>query len=127
MWQCRRSGLFSRRGRISTVNRTRSSAASKRTLKTVCELNVTDPVEGVNEGVNEGVKFLFADIRKNSRKQTNELALLIGKSVQTVERYVKKLKDAGNVGMWQLSERLAARILAQYRFCRDMLISWRED
>ena len=76
---------------------------------------MTDPVEGVNDGVNEGVKILFADIRKNSRKQTNELALLIGKSVQTVERYVKKLKVAGNVGMWQLSERLVAKISALFR------------
>ena len=56
-----------------------------------------DPVEGVNEGVNEGVKILLAAIRKNPGKRTNELALLIGKSVQTVERYVKELKGAGDI------------------------------
>ena len=48
-----------------------------------------DPVEGVNEGVNEGVKILLAAIRKNPGKRTNELALLIGKSVQTVSLYVR--------------------------------------
>ena len=64
----------------------------KSDAETVRELNVADPVEGVNEGVNEGVKILLAAIRKNPGKRTNELALLIGKSVQTVERYVKELK-----------------------------------
>lgn len=68
----------------------------KSDAETVRELNVTDPVEGVNEGVNEGVKILLAAIRKNPGKRTNELALLIGKSVQTVERYVKYNK--GNIG-----------------------------
>ena len=65
----------------------------KSDAETVRELNVTDPVEGVNEGV----KILLAAIRKNPGKRTNELALLIGKSVQTVERYVKELKGAGDI------------------------------
>ena len=69
----------------------------KSDAETVRELNMADPVEGVNEGVNEGVKMLLAAIRKNPGKRTNELALLIGKSVQTVERYVKELKAAGDV------------------------------
>ena len=53
--------------------------------------------EGVNEGVSEGVKILLAVIRKNPGKRSNELSLLIGKSVQTVERYVKELKGAGDI------------------------------
>ena len=69
----------------------------KSDAETVRELNVADSVEGVNEGVNEGVKSLLAAIRKNPGKRTNELALLIGKSVQTVERYVKELKGAGDI------------------------------
>ena len=82
----------------------------KSDAETVRELNMADPVEGVNGEVNEGVKILLAAIRKNPGKRTNELALLIGKSVQTVERYVKKLKAASNVGMWQQSESLAAKV-----------------
>lgn len=54
-------------------------------------------MHGSDEGVNEGVKFLLAVIRKNPGKRTNELALLIGKSVQTVERYVKELKGTGDI------------------------------
>ena len=53
--------------------------------------------EGVGEGVNEGVKILLAIIRKNPGRRANELALLIGKSVQTVERYVRELKVAGDI------------------------------
>lgn len=52
---------------------------------------------GIDEGVNEGVKKLLAVIRKNPGKRANELALLIGKSVQTVERYVKELKNTGDI------------------------------
>ena len=50
-----------------------------------------------DEGVNEGVKVLLAAIRSNPGKRANELATLIGKSVQSVERYVKALKDGGLV------------------------------
>ena len=57
--------------------------------------------EGVNrvddEGVNEGVNSLLAAIRQNPGKRANELATYIGKSVQSVERYVRKLKDAGKI------------------------------
>ena len=50
-----------------------------------------------DEGVNEGVKVLLAAIRSNPGKRANELATLIGKSVPSVERYVKTLKDGGLV------------------------------
>ena len=57
--------------------------------------------EGVNaqshEGVNEGVNLLLAAIHQNPGKRANELATYIGKSVQSVERYVKTLKDAGKI------------------------------
>lgn len=57
--------------------------------------------EGVNsvndEGVNEGVKQLLEVIRSSPGKRANELATLIGKSIQTVERYVKTLRDAGEI------------------------------
>ena len=36
-------------------------------------------------------------IRANPGKRANELATLIGKSVQTVERYVRSLRDEGEV------------------------------
>ena len=49
------------------------------------------------EGVSEGVKMLLDVIRAHPGKRANELATLIGKSVQTVERYVKALKDGGQV------------------------------
>jgi len=50
-----------------------------------------------DEGVNEGVKILLDVIRTNPGRRANELATLIGKSVQSVERYVKALKEAGAV------------------------------
>lgn len=46
-----------------------------------------------DEGVNEGVKLLLSVVRANPGRRANELATLIGKSVQTVERYVKSLKE----------------------------------
>ena len=49
------------------------------------------------EGVSEGVKMLLDVIREHPGKRANELATLIGKSVQSVERYVKALKDSGQV------------------------------
>jgi len=51
----------------------------------------------LNEGVNEGVNQLLSVIRANPGKRANELATLIGKSVQSVERYVKILKDGGEI------------------------------
>jgi len=51
----------------------------------------------VDEGVNEGVKILLEVIRTNPGRRANELATLIGKSVQSVERYVKVLKETGEV------------------------------
>ena len=57
--------------------------------------------EGVNvkndEGVNEGVNLLRQVVKSNPGKRANELATLIGKSVQTVERYVRALKDNGEI------------------------------
>ena len=53
--------------------------------------------EGKGEGVNEGVKTLFKAVVDFPGRRANELAVLIGKSVQSVERYVKTLKDAGKI------------------------------
>ena len=57
--------------------------------------------EGVNqnidEGVNEGVKLLLDAIRNSPGKRANELATFIGRSVQSVERYVKTLKAEGKI------------------------------
>lgn len=57
--------------------------------------------EGVSlkncEGVNEGVTALLGIVRANPGKRANALAPLVGKSVQTVERYVRALKDAGKI------------------------------
>ena len=50
-----------------------------------------------DEGVNEGVNQLLALIATNPGKRANELAVLVGKSVQTVERYVKALKARGEI------------------------------
>ena len=50
-----------------------------------------------DEGVNEGVKLLDSVIRANPGKRANELAVLIGKSVPSVERYIKSLKDSGKI------------------------------
>lgn len=50
-----------------------------------------------DEGVNEGVKLLVSVIRANPGKRANELAVLIGKSVPSVERYIKSLKDSGKI------------------------------
>ena len=49
------------------------------------------------EGVNEGVNALLNVIVTYPGKRANELATLIGKSVQTVERYVRALKDSGKI------------------------------
>ena len=50
-----------------------------------------------DEGVNEGVNALLNVIATCPGKRANELAALIGKSVQTVERYVRTLKDSGKI------------------------------
>lgn len=50
-----------------------------------------------DEGINEGVNQLLALIATNPGKRANELAVLVGKSVQTVERYVKALKARGEI------------------------------
>ena len=50
-----------------------------------------------DEGVNEGVNALLDVIATYPGKRANELATLIGKSVQTVERYVRTLKDCGKI------------------------------
>ena len=53
--------------------------------------------EGVNRGINEGVNVLLDVIRRNLGKRANELAGHIGKSVQSVERYVKALRETGRI------------------------------
>ncbi|MBQ4440204.1 MAG: Fic family protein, partial [Kiritimatiellae bacterium] len=50
-----------------------------------------------DEGVNEGVNALLNVIATYPGKRANELAALIGKSVQTVERYVRTLKASGKI------------------------------
>ena len=50
-----------------------------------------------DEGVNEGVNQLLSLIATNPGKRANELAVLVGKSVQTVKRYVKALKARGEI------------------------------
>ena len=50
-----------------------------------------------DEVVNEGVNALLDVIAIYPGKRANELATLIGKSVQTVERYVRTLKDCGKI------------------------------
>lgn len=57
--------------------------------------------EGVNsssyEGVNEGVNQLLSVIVAHPGLRANGLATHIGKSVQTVERYIKSLKASGAI------------------------------
>jgi ATP-dependent DNA helicase RecG len=49
------------------------------------------------DGINEGIKTLCEIIAQNPGRRTTDLAGLLGKSVPTVERYVKALKDRGKV------------------------------
>lgn len=59
------------------------------------------PRDGVNEGesdgVNDGANLLFETICHYPGKRANELATLVGKSVPSVERYVKSLRTAGMI------------------------------
>lgn len=41
--------------------------------------------------------MLLAAISQNPGKRANELATYIGRSVQSVERYIKTLKNAGKI------------------------------
>ena len=50
-----------------------------------------------NEGINEGINQLLSVICSRPGARANKLATLIGKSRQTVERYVKTLKDCGQI------------------------------
>ena len=50
-----------------------------------------------DEGVNGGVSVLLDVIRRNPGKRANELAGHIGKSVQSVERYVKALRETQRI------------------------------
>lgn len=50
-----------------------------------------------DEGLNEGINQLLSVICSRPGARANELATLIGKSQQTVERYVKTLKDRGQI------------------------------
>lgn len=45
----------------------------------------------------EGINRLLSVICSRPGARANELATLIGKSQQTVERYVKTLKDRGQI------------------------------
>lgn len=48
-----------------------------------------------HEGLNEGLTLLLSLIRENPGKRAKDLAALVGKSLQTVERYIKALKEKG--------------------------------
>ncbi len=70
-------------------------------LRLMGQSTIVKTDEGVNghsdEGVNEGVKLLYAAVVQNPGKRANELATYIGRSVQSVERYVKILKADGKI------------------------------
>ena len=53
--------------------------------------------EGINEGVNDGVNQLLSVVVANPGLRANALAMLVGKSVQTVERYIRVLKVAEKI------------------------------
>ena len=50
-----------------------------------------------DEGINEGINQLLSVICSRPGARANKLATLIGKSRQTVERYIKTLKDCGQI------------------------------
>lgn len=79
--------------------RDRVSETQKELLRLMGESIQID--EGVkssaDEGVNEGVNQLLAVISSNPGLRANILATHIGKSVQTVERYIKSLKASGSI------------------------------
>ena len=50
-----------------------------------------------DEGINEGINQLLSVICSRPGARANELATLICKSRQTVERYVKMLTDCGQI------------------------------
>jgi ATP-dependent DNA helicase RecG len=52
-------------------------------------------IEGVNEGVNEELTLLYNQIAKNPGKKANELNEQVNKSLSTVERYLRILKEQG--------------------------------
>ena len=74
-------------------------------MKEGVDVEVKPPIDPINaraddpmnEGVNEGVNQLLTIVAENPGKRANDLASLIGKSVHTVERYVKLLKTAGKI------------------------------
>lgn len=53
--------------------------------------------EGINEGLTEGLSSLLSLVKNKPGKRTRELAALLGKSSQTLERYLKTLKEKGLV------------------------------
>ena len=59
-----------------------------------------DGVNALSDGVNaldEGIKALIGAISQSPGKRANELAIMIGKSVPTIERYVRILKERGRI------------------------------
>ena len=50
-----------------------------------------------DEGINEGINQLLSVICSRLCARANKLATLIGKRRQTVERYIKTLKDCGQI------------------------------
>ena len=76
--------------------RDRACETQKELLRLMGESIALDD-EGVKSASDEGVNRLLALIATNPGKRANELAVLVGKSVQTVERYVKALKARGEI------------------------------
>lgn len=87
-----RMGMVVRNGCYRSIRREEGADCRRKLLRLMGE-----SIAIGGEGVNEGVKTLLSAIRGSSRKWANELAMLIGKSVQTVKRYVKTLKDSGEI------------------------------
>ena len=53
--------------------------------------------EGINGGVNEGINRLLEFIRKNPGKRVVEIAAALNIPSKTIERWIKKLKEQGEI------------------------------
>lgn len=57
-----------------------------------------EPDDRVNDRVNDGIaKAVLDTIALRPGVRTNEIAAHIGKSIPTVSRYIKTLKDSGKI------------------------------
>ena len=53
--------------------------------------------EGVNEGVSEGVNLLIKLIKSQPGKRTTEISEILNVPQKTIERWIKKLKETGQI------------------------------